>query len=344
MVNGERRMAKAVSLFSGGLDSILATKIVLEQGIDVFVLNFSTPFFRWNNCKRGKFILKEIEEQKEIKFKSIYLGEEYLEILKKPKYGYGKNLNPCIDCKILMFKHAKKFMEEINANFIITGEVLGQRPKSQHLYGLKIIEKETGLEGLILRPLSAKILPPSIPEKMGWVDREKLFSIYGRSRKFQMELAKTFGIKNYPSPAGGCLLTDPEFSKRLKDILKQKEFNLAEIELLKLGRHFRITPSFKLVIGRNEIENKKLLSLTKQGDIYFEPKEMKGPIGIGRGNLEQDSICRNWVKEISAKILARYVSTANKEVKIGIKVIPEENEDLIIVKSINEEKLNSLRI
>ncbi|MCM8760186.1 MAG: tRNA 4-thiouridine(8) synthase ThiI [Candidatus Omnitrophica bacterium] len=314
---------KAIVLFSGGLDSTLATKIILEQGIDVFVLNFLTPF--WKGCR---FITGEMSEKVNIEFRDVYLGEEYLEMLRRPKYGYGKSFNPCIDCRILMLKHAKKIMEEVGASFIVTGEVLGQRPMSQNLRALKTIEKEAGVEGLILRPLSAKVLPLSIPEKIGWVNREKMFSIVGRSRKIQMELAENFGIKDYPSPAGGCLLTDPGFSRRLNDLLEYGEMNLNEIELLKLGRHFRITPSFKLIVGRNEIENKKLLSLAKKGDICLEPKELKGPVAIGRGNAGE------YEKELSAKIVARYVSPSGAGVKIGIGTIPEEKEDLIIVEAV----------
>ncbi|MCX7910705.1 MAG: hypothetical protein N2505_03900, partial [Endomicrobia bacterium] len=210
---------KAISLISGGLDSELATRIILEQKIEIIGLHFITPFCLCD--KKGSCNSQSLRVAKDlnIELKIIPLKDEYLEIVKNPKYGYGKNLNPCIDCRIMMLRYTKKIMQEVGALFVVTGEVLGQRPKSQNIKALKIIEKEAGLEGLILRPLSAKVLPETIPEKLGWVQRDKLFNIVGRQRKIQIELAKNFDMKNYPCPSGGCLLTDPNFSKRIKDVL-----------------------------------------------------------------------------------------------------------------------------
>ncbi|MBU2251012.1 MAG: 7-cyano-7-deazaguanine synthase, partial [Candidatus Omnitrophica bacterium] len=227
---------KAVALFSGGLDSTLAIKVMVDQGTEVVALNFTSPFCR---CQRGEGCSVPISSRAKdlgVTFKSMYLGEEYLEIVKNPKHGYGRNCNPCIDCRILKLKKARILMETIGASFLITGEVLGQRPMSQHREALRIIEKESGLEGLILRPLSAKLFEPTLPEKKGWVNREALLDISGRTRKPQIQLADQLGIKDYPCPAGGCLLADPGFSKRLRDIFQHDEFNLDNVELLKIGR------------------------------------------------------------------------------------------------------------
>jgi tRNA U34 2-thiouridine synthase MnmA/TrmU len=301
---------KAVCLLSGGLDSTLALKLILNQGIEVVALNFTTPFCR---CNRGGCCWAAVQASRfGVKVKHVYLGEEYLEIVKKPRFGYGSQLNPCIDCRILMFKKAKDFMGEIGASFIFTGEVLGQRPMSQHKHALKLIEKEAGIEGLVVRPLSAKLLPPTIPEIKGWVKRDLFLSIRGRSRKEQMSLAKKLNIKDYPCPAGGCLLTDPNFTKRLKDLLEYSpNFTLNDVELLKIGRHFRLSPETKLVIGRNKEENEKLQKLMKKEDLFFHLDEYKGPLAILRGKAAEKVVV------LAAEILAWY-STAprNKSLKV----------------------------
>jgi tRNA U34 2-thiouridine synthase MnmA/TrmU len=225
---------KAVALFSGGLDSILAVKLIQEQGIEVRGVNFKTPFF---GLSKTFAVIKNIDIDLEI----IDITQELLEILRNPKHGFGKNMNPCIDCHSLMFKKAGEYMIKIGASFIISGEVLGERPMSQNRNSLNIIKRESGFEGRILRPLSALLLAETIPEKEGLVDRSKLLDISGRSRKRQMELAAKMGIDDYPSPAGGCKLTEPAFSKRLRDLFTQDSFSLEDIELLKLGRHFRLS-------------------------------------------------------------------------------------------------------
>ncbi len=292
---------KAIALISGGLDSELATRLVLQQGIEVVAVHFNTPFCLCNKKGSCKYEALRVVEILDLPLKTIFLGEEYLEIVKKPKYGYGKNLNPCIDCRILMFRKAKQIMNEVGASFVITGEVLGQRPKSQNIKALKIIEKESGLEGYILRPLSAKVLPETIPEKNGWVDRNKLLAITGRSRKQQFKLAEIFDMKNYPCPAGGCLLTDPNFAKRMKDLLVNCDsITLRDVNLLKIGKHFRISKEYKLIIGRNEQENNKIISLKQKNDVLFEPSNVKGPVGLGVGNFSNENLI------VSSKILASY--------------------------------------
>lgn len=291
---------KAIALFSGGLDSILAVKIILNQGIDILALNFLTPFYPSDKAGDSKPTAKVAAEGLKINFKEIDLSAGYMEIVKQPKYGYGENLNPCIDCKILMFSHAKQIMQAEGASFVISGEVLGQRPKSQFRKALTIIEKESGLEGLILRPLSAKLLPESIPEKEGWVRRDILLGISGRSRKPQIAKAEDFQLKNLPGSAGGCLLTDRGFSRRLRDLMEHSLATLNNIELLKLGRHFRLSPEAKLVVGRNKQENERLFGLKQEGDICLEPTQAAGPLAIARGRLDNDTI------NLASRIVSRY--------------------------------------
>lgn len=317
---------KAIALASGGLDSILAIKIVSELGIDVIAVNFLTPFQTHNHLNSIKNRFRKLG----IELKIINLSEDLIEILKNPKHGYGKNLNPCIDCHILMLKRAKKLMEELGASFVITGEVLGQRPMSQYHSALKIIEEESGLEGLILRPLSAKLLPESIPEKEGWVNRQNLLDISGRSRRKQINLAVKYNIENYPQPAGGCLLTDPEFTKRLKDIMQYSEINIKNIELIKIGRHFRLSPTYKLIIGRNEWENKRLLQLSTEGEIHFKPLDVIGPIAMGLGLPNSDIV------NTSLRIISRYCDgSAGQKIKIAVKGYPDSNVNLNVVSKID---------
>jgi tRNA-uridine 2-sulfurtransferase len=269
----ENSKPKSLILFSGGLDSILAARTLQEQGVEVQGLTFVSSFF-------DSVQAKEAAKKLGIKLKTVDFSKEHLKIVKRPKYGYGKNMNPCIDCHLLMLKTAKKIIEKEKFDFLATGEVLGERPMSQNRKALELIEKESGLFGYLLRPLSAKLLKPTEVEKNGVVDREKLLDIRGRSRKKQLSLAKQWKIKEYPTPAGGCLLTDPEFSKRLKDLLaKNPRANKNDIELLKLGRHFWQGKD-KIIIGRNEQENEKLKQLKQRNDILIEMENYAGPTAL----------------------------------------------------------------
>jgi tRNA U34 2-thiouridine synthase MnmA/TrmU len=330
---------KALALLSGGLDSTLAIRVILTQGIEVEALSFTTPFCL---CGRGGGCGSEARKAADwmdVKLRVLDLGPEFLECVKNPRYGYGKNVNPCIDCRILMHSRARTYMKEIGASFVITGEVLGQRPKSQHRSALRIIERESGLDGLILRPLSAKLFPPTIPEQEGWVDRAKLLSISGRSRKPQVSLAGEYGLVDYPCPAGGCLLTDPGFSRRMKDLMVHSDITLDEIRLLKVGRHFRLTPEAKLVVGRNEEENARLSRLAAPGDIRYEPAEVPGPVGIGRGELDGDAV------ETGASIVARYCDkTGNGPPAIIVRRLPNEQEDLLSTGPMDQDSIERLRI
>lgn len=280
---------KAIAMLSGGLDSILATRLIQDQGIEIHAINFLTIFCTCTH-KGCQHAATQAAKQLNIPLKVINITEEYLEIIKNPKHGYGSNMNPCIDCRIFTFGMAKKYMEEIGASFIITGEVLGERPMSQRRDAILLIEKAAGLKGRILRPLSAKLFDPTIPEKEGIIDRNKLLEISGRSRKPQIELAKNFGINDYPCPAGGCLLTDPGFAKRIRDLLEHDILVLDDVRLLKFGRHFRLSENAKLVVGRTQEENESLQSLAKPDDLIFKLKDRQGPLSILRGRHDKHII------------------------------------------------------
>ncbi len=268
---------KAISVFSGGLDSILAAEMIRRQGIEVQAVFFETPFFTSSKAKATAAAI-----HLPIKIRDI--TQRHLGVVKDPPHGYGGHMNPCIDCHALMFRIAGEMMEEEGAGFIITGEVLGQRPMSQNRGALSIIDRQSGMEGLILRPLSAKHLPLTVPEEKGWVRRDELMDFSGRSRKPQMELAIRFNIKDYPSPAGGCLLTEEVFSRRLKDLMSfDPDFEVRDIELLKTGRHFRIGPETKLIIGRKEDENSGIGSLAGEEDLLMTTPSVPGPSALMTG-------------------------------------------------------------
>ncbi|UCC20000.1 MAG: hypothetical protein JSV62_01590 [Promethearchaeota archaeon] len=296
-----KRTIIGVGLVSGGLDSLIACLLVQTQGIKVFGLNFTSPFCQYNKeDSQEKCNLDLIEKNLGIKIYYLPLGEDYLDVIQNPKYGYGKNINPCIDCRIYILKKAKEFMKKINADLIFTGEVLNQRPKSQHLKALKIVEKESGLEGKLLRPLSAHHLKPTLYEEQELVDRKKLLGIKGRSRKIQMRLAREHGLLDNYYACGGCLLTDKNFTNRLKDSFEyNKNLKMEDIAILRIGRHFRYKNT-KIVVGRNEKENNSLLTLKKPNDLIIEAKDVPGPITILQGDFNNDSL------EFASKLTLRY--------------------------------------
>ncbi|MGL5203781.1 7-cyano-7-deazaguanine synthase [Cetobacterium sp.] len=280
---------KALALFSGGLDSALAIKIIKDQGIEVIALNFVSHFFGGKNEKA-----ENMAKQLGVQLEYVNFTSSHTEILKNPVHGRGKNMNPCIDCHALMFKTAGDLMEKFGASFIISGEVLGQRPMSQNYQALeKVKAMSPGLENLIVRPLSAKLLPESEPERLGWVDREKLLDIQGRSRKNQMELMDKFGIVDYPTPGGGCLLTDPGYSKRLRILeedgfLEDEHSNL--FHLLKIGRFFRFEKGKYLIVGREQEDNLKIDEFKTYGSLFIRGKEVPGPHMVGFGELSEEEI------------------------------------------------------
>jgi len=331
-------LAKTLALLSGGLDSTLAIRVIQQQGIEVIALNFVTVFCRCTSHGSCKLEAVKVSEKFGIPIKVINTTERFLEIVKKPKFGYGKNMNPCIDCRINLFRIAGEYMREIGADFIITGEVLGQRPMSQRKEAMKIIDKEANLTGLVLRPLCAKHMEPTIPEKLGIVDREQLLQIRGRSRKNQIQLADVFQIKDYPCAAGGCLLTDPEFAHRMRDLVNTCDANVNDVNLLKVGRHFRLDPQTKVIVGRNEEDNTRLDSLSKEGDYLLNLVDMPGPLTLLRGENTEGKI------QTAAQITARYgKSHVLPSVKVSVKQVGNNaTERIIEITPMSQEEVDKL--
>ncbi|MEM3770342.1 MAG: 7-cyano-7-deazaguanine synthase [Candidatus Bathyarchaeia archaeon] len=328
-----KAQVKALALFSGGLDSSLAIRLMQEQGIEVEAITFLTPFY---TAKKGGFSFQRAAEKLGVPLKVVRLGLEYLRVIRKPKFGYGRHMNPCIDCHIFMLKKAKKYTKQIGADFIITGEVLDERPMSQHMKALKIVEEESSLKGRLLRPLSAKLLPPTIAEKCGLVDRSKLLDIRGRSRKRQLALAKVYGITEYQSPAGGCLLTYKEFSAKLRDLLQHKKrVSMTDLELLKVGRHFRLGEN-KIIVGRNKEENEKLLKLKSRNDYFFEAHGCGSPITLLQGPKTRQSV------EKAAQLTAYY--SDQKTGKVHVKYGREKLEKNMIVERPDGKEVEQLRV
>lgn len=275
---------KALALFSGGLDSMVAVCLIREQGIHVEGLFFESAFFSPGQARESADLIG-------LKLHIIDFNPDILKILKKPQYGFGKNLNPCLDCHMRMIERTRDLLKELNGDFIITGEVLEERPKSQNYRALQTILKNTNTSDLLVRPLSALKLKPTKAELDGLVDRNRLMGISGRSRKQQMDLAEKFGIKKYPTPAGGCLLTIPNFTDRMRPVMKQKELTLSDVKLLKCGRHFfHQEPDKRIVVGRDMQDNLNLLKCLEPQDLVIFPEDMKGPVTIIRSSDEPETL------------------------------------------------------
>ena len=296
----------AVALFSGGLDSQLAVRLIQRQGIAVHALHFVSAFA--GRCGDGACSLVKLvdtAQRLDVPIHFIDSDAELFDAVRRPAHGLGKNMNPCIDCRILRLKIAAGFMQRIGARFLVTGEVIGQRPMSQRMYALQLIEREAGLKGLIVRPLSARALPPTIAEKEGWIDREQLPAFSGRSRKPQIALAKELGIVDYPAPAGGCLLTNPQFSQRLAEALADSpDVGLGEVQLLKHGRHFRLAPGVRAIVGRHEADNLRIEGLARPGDTRVILADILGPVGLLCGGNSEADIRK------TAALVARYSKAA----------------------------------
>ncbi len=323
---GPSRTVKAVALYSGGLDSTLAILAVMKQGIEVkavtFLNHFGCDIGDRSSCSKNPFAAAE---QFGFEVKLCHLSDKFINIVKNPKFGHGKNMNPCMDCRILMLNEAKVFMEMVNADFIITGEVLGQRPMSQRRDALDIIDRETGLRGLILRPLSAKLMKPTIPEQRGLVKRDLLYAFGGRTRKPQMALASEFGLIDYPAPASGCLLTEPNYSYRLSELLAyDNNPSLEDLNLLRVGRHFRLSETCKLVVGRDEAENNAIVAIPGERGTFLKVEGHAGPVAVIRGEANKDLL------RIAASLCSRY-SDGKHLPELMVKVWDEETSFVIEV-------------
>lgn len=323
-------MTRALAMVSGGLDSILAAKLVADQGIEVIGICFRSHFFNEENAVR-------MTAQIGIPLKVVDFSPEHFEMVKNPKNGYGKNMNPCIDCHAMMMRYCGELLKELNADFIITGEVLNQRPMSQNKIALEKVKKESGIGAKILRPLCAKRLASTEMEENGLVDREKLLGIQGRSRKDQMELAESWGIKDYPSPAGGCKLTDPNYSHRLKELLDHNSVpQIRELELLKIGRHFRVTDNAKVISTRTQDEGEILKGLIGQGDTIVLVKDYNGSMVVIVGEATEE------VKRYAARVAIRY-SKGKDENNVAVKFTKYGEKECTIMNEncATEEELNS---
>ncbi len=326
MKNNRIKPPVALLLFSGGLDSILASKILESLGVKVKLLTFKSYFFDNTQAKNSAKILRK-------KIKTIDISKKHLKTVLSPQYGYGKGLNPCLDCHLLMIKEAKKFLKKEGALFLATGEVVGQRGKSQKMQDLQIIEKKSGLLGKILRPLSAQILPPTIWEKKGLIKRDKLLNIQGKSREQQIALAKKFNIKNYPSPAGGCILTDLNFAKRLKKLLQYRaKPTKNDLKLLRLGRHFWENNA-QIIVGRNHTENQQLKKSSQGNDILMELNDIVGPLTLIRFYGKTTISAKEKTVKHAAQLTKYYSTKARNLIKIKIKYKKKRNKKyrLIII-------------
>jgi tRNA U34 2-thiouridine synthase MnmA/TrmU len=287
---------RALALISGGLDSSLAVRVLLEQGVPVKALHF-VSVFSGGRTADGRLRARAVADELGVPLVVRDATPAMLEFVPKPRFGWGKHLNPCIDCHSFQIGVAKGMLEETGSSFVITGEVLGQRPMSQNRESLGRVAKSSGMEGLLLRPLSAQALEPTVPEEKGWVDRSRLLGIRGRSRSEQNVLAKQWGLKEFGAPAGGCLLTDPQFSWKLQDLMnwdcsEGEPLRAGDVHLLKIGRHFRLESGARVVVGRNESENAKVLSLARPGDWVFvaaagsSPETLLRPAAPAEGDIE----------------------------------------------------------
>ena len=331
-MNNENKKTRALGLCSGGLDSTLAGVFLRDQGIEVEWITFETPFFSAAKARKASKMTGI-----PLTVKPIY--PVYIEMLKNPPAGYGKYMNPCMDCHALMFKLAGEIMREKNFDFLFSGEVLGQRPMSQNKTSLRYVEKHSGFGGYILRPLSAKNLPETIPEKEGLVNRDALLDIQGRGRKTQIKLADKFGVTDFPAPAGGCLLTDKGYTNRLRDLFEhQDKCTEEELHLLKYGRHYRLNPQTKLIVGRTEKDNENILKYYNPArDIIIDVKDYPSPIALVPHGSTKQSIL------LAASICTGY-SKAPKLAPVDVVIKRSKKQDTIKVIALQPEDIRKLMI
>lgn len=326
-------LTRALAMLSGGLDSILAAKLIKDQGIEVIGITYKSYFFDEENARR---MVKQIDIPLEV----VDFSEEHFELVKNPKHGYGKNMNPCIDCHAMMMRYSGELLKKFEADFIITGEVINQRPMSQNAGALNTVKKESGFSDKILRPLCAKLLPPTEMEESGMVDREKLMNINGRSRKVQIELAEKWNIKDYPSPAGGCKLTEPGYSKRLRDLLDNNdEVTPRDMELLRYGRRFRISRNTVIISARTKDEGDLIKPILNSNDTGFIVDKYTGSMVVLVGEATEEGI------KLAAAIAARY-SKGKDEEKVTVRYgkISKPYNGLVEVTPITDKELEQYMI
>jgi tRNA U34 2-thiouridine synthase MnmA/TrmU len=342
----ENEKIKVLGLLSGGLDSHIATKLMVKLGYDVTVMNFMSPFCNCTKKSDGcKSAAHKIASESGVEIKTAFMGDEYLEIVRNPKYGYGSGVNPCLDCRIMMFTQAKKMMEKIGAKFIFTGEVLSQRPMSQMPSRLEKIEKETGLQGLIVRPLSAAMMEPTIPEKEGWINRDDMLAISGKSRKPQISVGRDMGIpeENLCS-SGGCLLTDPHFSSKMRDLIRHTEkTDVKEARRLQVGRHFRLDDGAKVIVGRDKADNIKLENLVREDDTVIQILNFMGPYVVLSGKPSNGAAVSSVMT--AARIAARYASAPEgAEVEVECTNIATKEHELLKVLPFSDDVIKKMRV
>jgi len=332
-------MPKAIALYSGGLDSTLAILVMMKQGIEVTAITFMNHFgcdiSDKSSCSKDPFAASV---KFGFKVKLSHLSDKFMEIVKNPEHGHGKNMNPCIDCRILMLKEAKVMMELMGADFLITGEVVGQRPMSQRKESFPMIDKAADVKGIVVRPLCGKILPATIPEEQGLIKRELMYDFNGRSRKPQMALAQELGLTEYPAPAGGCLLTEPNYSYKLRELLDhKKDPDYKDIHFLRLGRHFRVTPDCKIIVGRHKDDNNAIRALLDPDDHIFKVEGVGSPTVVILGNATDEVI------KLAASLCARY-SDAKNEDEVTVAVKQGEDKHYLTVRPADDEFLSKYLI
>jgi hypothetical protein len=329
-------MVQGIVMFSGGLDSVCATHLLLSQGLKLKALHFVLPFYSGLGMQFKP--VRTSAEKLGVPLQIIEEGGEYLAVVKNPVFGFGKNANPCVDCRIHRLIAAKKIMEAEGASFIATGEVVGQRPMSQRMDCLHKIENHAGLKGYLIRPLSAKLMPPTVAEQKGIIDREKLPSISGRGRKEQIAYARKFGLV-HGTPAGGCILTNEKTSERFNDLVRHKpDFDLEDFRLLAWGRHFRLSPLCKHIVGRDDADNTALEKIASVADgLLYLPDNIPGPFGILRGSPVQDHVAK------SASLFSRHTKF-RKEKSCRVVFKYADKEDFIEALPATDEECDRLRI
>ena len=300
-----RKKVRAIALLSSGIDSAIAVRLMMEQDIELTAVNFVTPFSNEKKDYAGN-----LADQLGVRLIRVELGDDYISLIKKPKHGYGCNMNPCVDCRIYMLSEAKRIAKQVGAGFIVTGDVLGERPMSQNKSALDIEDDEAGVGGYVLRPLSARLLPQTFPEVWGWVDRSRLLALKGRSRKPQLDLGKRLGISEYRTPSGGCLLTTKEFSQKLGELFSYKDdVTVLDIKRLRLGRHFFL-PSSEIIVGRNEDENRILWDCKYHNDYIFQTPDCPGPVTLLTGSKDEEAV------KLAARLTAKYSDAGTEYVPV----------------------------